>query len=132
MSANALLRASNALLSAAMETPNLSALRRVVEIFGSQSALASALQISKVAVGQWFLDTDNLSHRHVPPRQCVRIERLTGGVVGRRELRPHDWQQWWPEMDGAQAIADAQIQTQAPASQALAATENVAVEVAHV
>jgi hypothetical protein len=26
----------------------------------------------------------------------VRIEQLTLGKVGRRELRPHDWQQWWP------------------------------------
>ena len=114
-----------------METLNLLALRRAVEICGSQSDLAAALQISKVAVGQWFMDTDNPNHRHVPPRQCVRIEQLTAGAVRRRELRPHDWQQWWPEMDGAQAIVDAQIQPQAPASQALAATENVAVEVSH-
>lgn len=89
-----------------METPNLSALRRVIEIFGSQSALASALQISKVAVGQWFVDTDNPSHRHVPPRQCVRIEQLTGGAVGRRELRPHDWQQWWPDEVAAPSFVE--------------------------
>lgn len=102
-----------------METPNLSALRRAIEICGSQSELAAALQISKVAVGQWLLDTENQNHRHVPPRQCVRIEQITLGKVGRRELRPHDWQQWWP-FDVA------------PAHQAQAATENVAAEVAHV
>jgi DNA-binding transcriptional regulator YdaS (Cro superfamily) len=79
-----------------METPNLAALRRAIEICGSQRALAAALQISPVAVGQWLLDTDNQNHRHVPPKQCVRIEQLTCGRVGRRELRPHDWAEWWP------------------------------------
>ena len=79
-----------------METPNLAALRRAIEICGSQRALAAGLQISPVAVGQWLLDTDNQNHRHVPPKQCVRIEQLTRGGVGRRELRPHDWAEWWP------------------------------------
>lgn len=110
-----------------METPNLSALRRAIEICGSQSELAAALQISKVAVGQWLLDTENQNHRHVPPRQCVRIEQITLGKVGRRELRPHDWQQWWPELEGAEAL----ISAVAPSNQAQAATENIAVEVAH-
>ncbi len=82
-----------------METPNLAALRRAIEFCGSQRALADSLQISKVAVGQWLLDTDNANHRHVPPEQCVRIEQITLGKVGRRELRPHDWQRWWaPEL----------------------------------
>lgn len=92
-----------------METPNLAALRRVIEICGSQRALAAELQISKVAVGQWFLDTDNENHRDVPPRQCVRIEQITGGRVGRRELRPHDWWDWWPDEVGGSARASATI-----------------------
>lgn len=59
------------------------------------------------------------------------VQRLRAGAIARRDLRPDDWQDIWPEMDGAQAIVDAQNQPQAPASQSLAATENVAVEVAH-
>lgn len=101
-----------------METPNLAALRRAIEICGSQRALAAELQISKVAVGQWLLDTDNENHRDVPPRQCVRIEQITGGQVGRRELRPHDWREWWPDEVGAP------VYTQGV--RALSATETVA------
>lgn len=87
-----------------METPNLAALRRAIEICGSQRALAAELQISKVAVGQWLLDTDNENHRDVPPRQCVRIEQITGGKVCRRDLRPHDWRDWWPDEVGNAAF----------------------------
>lgn len=29
---------------------------------------------------------------------CVRIERVTGGAVTRRDLRPDDWHQIWPEL----------------------------------
>ncbi len=79
-----------------METPNLAALRRAIEIAGSQRALATELQISPVAVGHWLLDVDHKSHRDVPPKQCVRIEQITRGQVMRRELRPHDWLEWWP------------------------------------
>lgn len=82
-----------------METPNSAALRRAIEICGSQRALAAELQISPVAVGQWLLDTENQNYRPVPPKQCVRIEQITGGRVCRRELRPHDWRDWWP-VDG--------------------------------
>lgn len=96
-----------------METPNLAALRRAIEICGSQRALAAELHISKVAVGQWLLDTDHENHRHVPPKQCVRIEQVTRGRVGRRELRPHDWEEWWPvDVDASdRGIHGADLQT---------------------
>lgn len=58
------------------------------------------------------------------------VQRKRVGAIARRDLRPDDWQDIWPELDGAQAIADVQNQPQAPASQALAATESVVVEVA--
>lgn len=67
--------------------------------------------------------------RGVPVEWCAAVDAKLG--VSRKELRPDDWFLIWPEMDGAQAIADAQIQPEAPAYQAQAATENVAVEVAH-
>jgi DNA-binding transcriptional regulator YdaS (Cro superfamily) len=37
--------------------------------------------------------------RAVSPARCVQIERLTGGVVSRRDLRPDDWRSIWPELD---------------------------------
>ena len=36
--------------------------------------------------------------RPVPVRHCVAIERATGGQVTRKDLRPHDWQDIWPEL----------------------------------
>jgi DNA-binding transcriptional regulator YdaS (Cro superfamily) len=34
------------------------------------------------------------------PALCVSIERSTGGAVTRRDLRPDDWQDIWPELAG--------------------------------
>lgn len=36
--------------------------------------------------------------RSVPVERCFAIERATGGAVTRRDLRPDDWQQIWPEL----------------------------------
>lgn len=36
--------------------------------------------------------------RPVPVRHCVAIERATGGAVTRKDLRPNDWQDIWPEL----------------------------------
>lgn len=30
---------------------------------------------------------------------CVRIERESGGQVGRKDLRPDDWREIWPELN---------------------------------
>ena len=32
------------------------------------------------------------------PVLCVLIERATGGQVTRKDLRPNDWQDIWPEL----------------------------------
>ena len=80
-----------------METTNFAALRRAIEICGSQRALARSLGISAVAVGQWLQGGSEAHARRVPPKQCVRIELLTGGAVSRKELRPDDWQDYWPD-----------------------------------
>lgn len=36
--------------------------------------------------------------RPVPVWAAVAIERETGGLVTRRDLRPHDWHLIWPEL----------------------------------
>ena len=36
--------------------------------------------------------------RPVPIERCVPIERATDGAVTRRDLRPDDWQEIWPEL----------------------------------
>ena len=35
-----------------------------------------------------------------PAETCVAIERATGGQVTRKDLRPNDWQDIWPELAG--------------------------------
>lgn len=54
---------------------------------------------------------------------AVRIERHTAGQVSRRDLRPSDWQDIWPEL----ANSDPK-QAPALAHQAQEATETVAQE----
>jgi DNA-binding transcriptional regulator YdaS (Cro superfamily) len=81
-----------------MTTPEPIAIRRAVELLGSQLALAKALGVTPVTVNQWVRPSGANSSRPVPPKQCVRIELLTAGRVSRRELRPADWRDIWPEL----------------------------------
>lgn len=36
--------------------------------------------------------------RAISPHRAVLIERATGGAVTRKDLRPHDWREIWPEL----------------------------------
>ena len=65
-------------------------------LVGSREKLARSLGISVAAVGNWKL-------RGVPYEKCLLIERATDGAVTRRDLRPHDWQEIWPELAAAPA-----------------------------
>jgi DNA-binding transcriptional regulator YdaS (Cro superfamily) len=57
------------------------------KVVGSQKALADYLGVTKAAVGQWKEEG-----RRVPAEHCLRIERVTRGVVKCEELRPDmDW-----------------------------------------
>ena len=37
--------------------------------------------------------------RPIPIERCPAIERATDGAVTRRDLRPHDWREIWPELE---------------------------------
>ena len=69
------------------------AVQAVVDLVGSQAALARALQVSAPTVNQWIK-----RRRPVPKALSPRIEALSCGVVSRRDLRPNDWQDIWPEL----------------------------------
>lgn len=58
------------------------ALQRAIDHFGSQVALAEALDCRPQAVWNW------LWRGQVPPNRAVDIERVTRGEVKRAELRP--------------------------------------------
>lgn len=57
--------------------------------------LAATLGISRVYLGQIAQRTDN---REASPALCVKIEEVTAGKVTRKDLRPHDWRDIWPEL----------------------------------
>lgn len=69
------------------------AIQSACDILGSQSALAKALELAPALIHQW-----RAGIRPVPVQHCVAIERVTGGAVSRRELRPDDWHLIWPEL----------------------------------
>ena len=52
----------------------------------------------------------------IPAEHCKTIEVFSGGVVTCQEMRPNDWQKYWPELPPP------------PATSAQAATETVATQ----
>ncbi len=66
-------------------------------LMDGRPVLADRLGVSVAAIGNWKM-------RGVPIEQCVPIERATNGAVTRKDLRPGDWADIWPEL--AQVPAD--------------------------
>ena len=60
---------------------------------GGQALLAQRLGVTAAAVNHWVKGL-----RPVPIQHCAAIERATGGVVTRQDLRPDDWHLIWPEL----------------------------------
>ena len=60
---------------------------------GSKAVLARAIGVHPPDLSDWLS-----GKRAVPVHHCVAIERATEGAVSRRDLRPHDWQDIWPEL----------------------------------
>lgn len=76
-----------------MSQTSTEAVQRASRIQGGNAALARALGVKPPTVQQWVK-----GERPVPPNRCVAIERLTQGGVTRKELRPDDWADYWPEL----------------------------------
>ena len=60
---------------------------------GSAAMLAGRIGITPVQISLWRAEK-----RPVPVQHCAAIERATDGAVTRRDLRPNDWAQIWPEL----------------------------------
>jgi DNA-binding transcriptional regulator YdaS (Cro superfamily) len=64
---------------------------------------------------QSFLSQLALGVRPVPVQRCSCIEKATGFVVRRWDLRPKDWWVIWPELigtDGAPPVTDVELVAQ--------------------
>jgi len=59
----------------------------------SSSQLARQIGVSAAVVYQW-----RRGLRPVPIERCAAIERATEGAITRRDLRPDDWADIWPEL----------------------------------
>lgn len=59
----------------------------------SQSDLAKRIGFAPSFVNQWVS-----GKRPIPVVACVAIERETSGQVTRKDLRPTDWMDIWPEL----------------------------------
>jgi len=64
---------------------------RAARAMGGRDRLADALHVTISAIGNW-------KSRGVPLDQCAKLERATAGTVTRRDLRPKDWRDIWPEL----------------------------------
>ena len=60
---------------------------------GAGVALAKSLQVSQPTVSDWCT-----GKKRVPIERCAAIERATNGAVTRKDLRPDDWHEIWPEL----------------------------------
>lgn len=63
------------------------------ETVGGLSILARIIGVKPPTVHQWIT-----GKRPVPIERCAAIENATTGKVTRRDLRPNDWQEIWPEL----------------------------------
>jgi DNA-binding transcriptional regulator YdaS (Cro superfamily) len=52
----------------------------------------------RVGISQSMISQISTGLRPCPIPTCVAIERETGGSVTRKDLRPDDWQEIWPEL----------------------------------
>lgn len=77
---------------------------------GGRPTLAQMLGVSLGAIGNW-------KARGMPIGPCLAIERATGGKVTRKDLRPVDWQDIWPEI--AQALESISLPATETVAQAL-------------
>ena len=84
-----------------------------LSLHGSKAKLGRAINAQPQLVWQWATGV-----RPVPVRRCLAIELETGGAVTRIDLRPDDWQEYWPELAPALANTD-QAATETVASGAV-------------
>ncbi len=71
----------------------LTPIQRACQLAGGQAALARILGLTPAVINQWVSE-----RRPIPVERCFAIERATHGAVTRKDLRPADWQDIWPEL----------------------------------
>jgi len=62
----------------------------------SPSSLAKRTGIVSVSIINW-----SNGKRPIPIPRCTQLEIATGGKITRKDLRPNDWSEIWPELSGS-------------------------------
>lgn len=70
-------------MKATKENP---AIRRAIDMFGTQTALAARIGVGQNVISYWLHEC-----KQVPPKRAVQLEAVTNGAVTRKELRPDLW-----------------------------------------
>jgi len=91
---------------------HISPVDKAAQIVGGLAKLARMLGVAPPTVHEW-----KTHKRPVPASRCPAIVRVTNGAVTLQDLRPDDWDMFWPEL------------ATPPANQAQPAIETVAVGV---
>lgn len=60
---------------------------------GQQSWLAKKIGVTDSCLCDW-----KKGRFSIPEKRAVAIEHATNGAVTRKDLRPHDWWDIWPEL----------------------------------
>lgn len=71
---------------------DIQSLELAIKIVGGSSALAALIGVATSLPSMWK------RRGQIPIANCLAIERATNGAVTRRDLRPNDWQDIWPEL----------------------------------
>lgn len=71
----------------------MNGIEKAISHFGNMSRMAAALGVKPPSVLDW-----RNKKRELPVKRCVQIEQITNGVVTRKDLRPDDWREIWPEL----------------------------------
>lgn len=64
-----------------------------IEHSGGVTKLAARLGIGQSVISNW-----RKRNSVIDAALCSEIERVTNGIVTRKDLRPGDWQTIWPEL----------------------------------
>lgn len=78
---------------------------------GRNAALAARLNLPPSVVSGWIS-----RRRPIPIEHAASIEAFTEGAVTRRDIRPGDWRDIWPELAESEANAPAALTQQAQAA----------------
>jgi DNA-binding transcriptional regulator YdaS (Cro superfamily) len=67
------------------------------------------LLAEKCGIGEQYLYQVLTDRKEPSPELCVTIEKESGGLIRRWDLRQKDWHRIWPELVGAEGSPEIQI-----------------------